>query len=136
MYIYNYNYYCTYSYSFQSFAIIVIIIIHLIPSWISCHFRQFQVYWCIQYHQHSYRVEGWAGKGYVFTKNREMTSIGAILTSTCHTKQLNPCMAKLISQLCGDSQWQSACQGKMRPFKGYLSACGCQTGFSEKKRPK
>ena len=43
------------------------------------------------------------GKGYVFTKNSQMTSIGAIFTSTCHTKQLNP-MAKLISELCGNSQ--------------------------------
>ena len=32
----------------------------------------------------------WWEKGYVFTKNREMTSISAIFTSTCHTKQLNP----------------------------------------------
>ena len=31
-----------------------------------------------------------AGKGYVFTNNREMTTIGAIFNSTCHTKKLNP----------------------------------------------
>ena len=30
------------------------------------------------------------GKGYVFNENREITSIGTILTTTCHTKQLNP----------------------------------------------
>ena len=29
------------------------------------------------------------GKGYVFTKNREITSIDAVFTSTCHKKQLN-----------------------------------------------
>ena len=50
-----------------------------------------------QYHLHSYRVGGWgqagsykvAGKGYIFTKNKEMAFIGAIFTSLCHTKQLN-----------------------------------------------
>ena len=31
-----------------------------------------------------------AGKRYVFNKNREITSIGTIFTSTSHTKQLNP----------------------------------------------
>ena len=50
------------------------------------------------YHYQSYRVEGWGwagthkmvGKDYDFTKNNQMTSVGAIFTSTCHTKQLNP----------------------------------------------
>ena len=45
-----------------------------------------------------------AGKSYIFTKNNQMTSIGAIFTSMCHTKQLRKFMAKLISQSYGDSQ--------------------------------
>ena len=42
-------------------------------------------------------------KGYVFTKNSQMTSIGAIFTSTCHTKQINP-WPNSSARLCGDSQ--------------------------------
>ena len=45
------------------------------------------------------------GKGYVFTKNREMTSIGAIFTSICHTShKAAKFMVILISQSCDDSQ--------------------------------
>ena len=69
-----------------------------------------------------------AGKGYVFTKNREMTSIGTIFTSTCHTKQLHPWPNSSASHVVINNR-QSTCQGKMEPFKGYLSSCGCQTGL-------
>ena len=45
-----------------------------------------------------------AGKGYVFTKNSQMTYIGVIFPSISHTKQLAKFMDKLISQSCGDLQ--------------------------------
>ena len=82
---------------------------------------------------------GWVGshevaeKGYIFTKNSQMTSIGAIFISTCHTKQLNPWLNSSASCVVIYSQL-SACQGKMGPFKGHLSTYGCQTrlrGLSE-----
>ena len=44
------------------------------------------------------------GKGYVNTKTSQMASIGAIFTSTYHTKQLRKSMAKLISQSCAELQ--------------------------------
>ena len=69
-----------------------------------------------------------AGKGYVFTKNREMTTIGAIFTSTCHTKQLNPWPNSSASRVVIHSRL-SACQRKMGPFKGYPSTRGHQTGL-------
>ena len=74
-----------------------------------------------------------AGKGYFFTKNRKMTSVGAIYTSKCHTKQLNPRPNSQASHVVIHS-WLFTCQGKMGPFKGHLSTCGCQTGL--RKRPK
>ena len=97
-------------------------------------------YWYSQYHQYSYRAGGWrwmesyevVGKGYVFTKNRQMTSIDAILTSTCHTKQLNPWPNSSASHVVNHS-WLSACQWKMEPFEGHSSTHGCQTGL--RKRP-
>ena len=68
-------------------------------------------------------------KGYPsFTKNREMTTIGAIFTSTCHTKQLNPWPNSSPSCVVIHSRL-SACQRKMGPFKGYPSTRGCQTGL-------
>ena len=70
--------------------------------------------------------------GYVFTKNSQMISIGAIFTSTCHTKQLNPWPNSSASCVVIHSRL-SACQGNMGPFKGYLSTRGCQTG--SRKRP-
>ena len=82
--------------------------------------------------------EGWAGshkvadKGYVFTRHREMTIIGAIFTSTCHTKHLNPWPNSSAGRVVIHSRL-SACQGKMGPFKGYPSTRGCQTGL--RRRP-
>ena len=65
------------------------------------------------------------GKAYVFTKNSQMASIGAIFTSTCHTKQLNPWQNPSASYVVNHSQL-SACQGKMGPFEGHPSTHGCQ----------
>ena len=73
-----------------------------------------------------------AGKGCVFTKNSQMTAIGTIFSSTCHTKQLNPrtnsstCHVVIPSRL-------FACQRKIGPFEGHLSTYGDQTGL--RKRP-
>ena len=50
----------------------------------------------------------------------QMTSIGAIVTSTCHTKQLNSWPNSSASHVVIQSQL-SACQGKMGPFKIHLS---------------
>ena len=61
-----------------------------------------------------------------------MTTIGAIFTSTCHTKQLNPWSNSSASRVVILSRL-SACQGKMGPFKGYPSTRGRQTGL--RKRP-
>ena len=72
-----------------------------------------------------------AGKGYVFTKNSQMTSIGAIFTSTCHTKQLNPWPNSSVSCVVIHS-WLSAYQGKMGPFEGHLNTHGHQTGLRKK----
>ena len=58
-----------------------------------------------------------AGKGYVFTKTRQMASIGVIFTSTYHTKQLNPWPNSSDSRVVNYSQL-SACQGDMKPFEG------------------
>ena len=48
---------------------------------------------------------------------KQMAPIDAILTSTYHTKQLNPCSNSLVSRLVNYS-WLSACQGDMGPFEG------------------
>ena len=68
-----------------------------------------------------------AGKAYIFTKNSQMTSVGSIFTSTCHTKQLNPWLISSASCVMNHSQL-SACQGKMGPFEGCPSTRGCQAG--------
>ena len=109
-------------------------------------FPPFQMvfYRCSQYHQYSYRVGRWgrsgshevAGKGSIFTKNREMTTTGAIFTSTCHTKQLNPWPNSSASRVVIHSRVHSrlsTCQRKMGPFKGYRSTRVRQTGL--RKRP-
>ena len=67
---------------------------------------------------------------YVFAKNREMTSIGAIFTSTYHSKQLNPWPNSLASRVVIHNQL-SACQEKMGPFKGHPSTGGHQTGLKK-----
>ena len=58
------------------------------------------------------------GKGYVFTKNSQMTSIGIIFITTCHTKQLHPRANSSASHVVIHSQL-SACQGKIGSFEGY-----------------
>ena len=66
-----------------------------------------------------------AGKGYVFTKSSQMTSIGAIFTSTCHTKQLNQWTNLSASRVVIHSHLY-ACKGKMGPFEGQPSTRGHQ----------
>ena len=60
---------------------------------------------------------GWivAGKGYVNTENSQMVSIGAIFTSTYHTKQLNPWPNSLASCVVNYS-WVSDYQGEREPI--------------------
>ena len=53
-----------------------------------------------------------AGNGYVFTKDRQITSIVVIFTPACHTKQLNPLPNSSASHVVIYSGL-SACQGKM-----------------------
>ena len=55
-------------------------------------------------------------------------------TQWCHFylhmshKAAKKSIAKLINQLCGESQLAVACQGKMGTFKGHPDSCGHQTG--------
>ena len=69
------------------------------------------------------------GKGYVFTKNREMTTIGAIFFSTCVSHKAAKSMAKLISQLRGDSQPTVCLSEEDGAIKSYPSTHGHQTGL-------
>ena len=69
-----------------------------------------------------------AGKCYVFTKNSQMTSIGAIFTSICHTKQLSPWPNSSASRVVNHSQL-SACQEKMGSFEDHPRTHGYQTGL-------
>ena len=62
-------------------------------------------------------------KGYAFTKTSRIASIGAIFTSTFHTKQLNPWPNSSASCVVNYSRL-SACQGDMQPFEGDPSTCG------------
>ena len=71
------------------------------------------------------------GKGYVFTKASQMASIGAILTTTYHTKQLNPWPNSPASREVKYSQL-SACQGEMQPFEGDPNTRECLTGLRNK----
>ena len=64
------------------------------------------------------------GKGYVFTKTSQMTSIGVIFTSTYHTKQFNPWPNSSASHVMNYSQL-SDCQGNMQPFEGDPYTRGC-----------
>ena len=57
------------------------------------------------------------GKGYVFTKNSQMASIGAIFTSTYRTKQLNPWPNSSTNRVVNYSRL-SACQGDIELFEG------------------
>ena len=78
-------------------------------------------------------VWGWmgshevVGKGYVFTKNRKMTSIGAIYFHFHMSRKAAKSMAKLISQSCGDLQLAVYLPRKDGPFKGHPSTHGCQS---------
>ena len=108
--------------------------VHWIANWIACHFRYFltgvanttstSIGWEGAGQTGSHKV---AGKGYVLTKNSQMTSNGVIFISICHTKQLNPWPNSSVSHVVNHS-WLSACQGKMGLFKGHPSTHGHQTG--------
>ena len=71
------------------------------------------------------------GKGYVFTKISQMASVGAIFTSTYHTKQLNPWPNSSASRVVNHSRL-SACQGDMEPFEGNPSTRGRLTSLRNK----
>ena len=60
-----------------------------------------------------------------------MASIGAIFTSTYHTKQPNPWPNSSASCVVNYS-WLSACQGHVEPFEGDPSTCGCLTSLRNK----
>ena len=90
-----------------------------IASWISLHFRWFFT----GVDNTSTTPTGWEGrgragshevasKGYVFIKTSQMASIGAIFTSTYHTKQLNPWPNSSASRVVNYSRL-SACQEDM-----------------------
>ena len=109
------------------------------------NFLPFQIvfYLCSQYQWHFYRVGGWgwagshevAGKGSVFTKISQMASIGAIFTSTYHSKQLNPWQNSPASCVVKYSQL-SAFQGDMQPFEGHPNTHGHLTGLRNKPQQK
>ena len=76
----------------------------------------------------SYEVEA---KGYVFTKNSQIAFIGAILTSTYYTKQLNPWPNSSASCVVNYG-WLFACQGDMEPLEGDQSTQRCITSLRNK----
>ena len=76
-----------------------------------------------------------AGKGYIFTKTSQMTSIGAIFISTYHTKQLNPWPNSSASCVVNYSRL-SACQGEMEPFEADQSTHGRLTSLRNKPQQK
>ena len=64
-----------------------------------------------------------------------MTSIGAIFTSTYHTKQLNPWPNLSTNHVVNHSQL-SACQGGMEPVEKHLNARGRPTSLRNKPQQK
>ena len=80
----------------------------------------------------SHRV---AGKGYIFTKTSQMAFIGAIFTSTYHTKQLNPLINSSANYVVNYS-WLFACQGEMEPFEDHSSIRRCLTSLKSKPQQK
>ena len=75
------------------------------------------------------------GKGYIFTQNSQMASIGSIFTSTCHTSQLNSWPNSLASHVVNYSQL-SACQGEMEQFEDHPSSLGRPTSLRNKLQQK
>ena len=88
-------------------------------------------------------MEGWgqvgshkvAGKGYVFTKTSQMASIGAIFTSTYHTKQLTTWPNSSARCVMNYSRL-SAYQGDMQLFEGDPSTHGGLTSLRNKPQQK
>ena len=76
-----------------------------------------------------------AGKGYVFTKTKQMASIGVIFTFTYHTKQLNAWPNSSASRVVNYSQL-SACQGGIQPFEGDPDIHGRLTRLRNKPQQK
>ena len=67
-----------------------------------------------------------------------MASVGAIFTSTYHTKQLNPWTNSSASRVVNYS-WLSACQEDMQPFEGKPSTRGrltCLRNKPQQKQPR
>ena len=75
------------------------------------------------------------GKGCVFTINSQMASIGAILTSTYHTKQLNPWPNPSARRVVYYSQL-SDCHGDMERFESDLSTREYLTSLRNKPQQK
>ena len=76
-----------------------------------------------------------AGKGCNHTENSQIVSIGAISTSTYHTKQLNAYPSSLPS-LFVNYIWLSACPRKIELVKDHLNTHGCLTGLRNKPQKK
>ena len=91
----------------------------------NCKYLEIQ-FWNIQFN-----ISRMIRPTYVFTKNSQMTSIGVIFTSTCHTKQLNPWTNSSASCVMIYRQL-SVYWGKMVPFEGYPSTHGHQTGLRKR----
>ena len=64
-----------------------------------------------------------------------MRSIGAILTSTYHMKQLNPWLSSSASRVV-NYILPSVCWGKMEPFKDHLNTHRCLKNFRNKPQQK
>ena len=60
-----------------------------------------------------------------------MSSTGVIVTSTYHTKQLNPWPNSSASHVVNYS-CLTACQGEMEPFEDHLNTCGHLTNLRNK----
>ena len=84
----------------------------------------------------------WAGtyivarKGYVYTENSQMASIGAIFNSTYVSHKAAKSLAMLISQLCGELHPAVCFSGDMEPFEGYSKMHRHLTGLRNKPQQK
>ena len=75
------------------------------------------------------------GKGYVYTQNNQMASIGVIFTSTYHIKQLNPWPNSSASHMVNYS-WLSVCQGEVEIFEDHPNTHGCLTSLGNRPQRK
>ena len=80
-------------------------------------------------------LQGWWGATKWLGKASHMAYIGALCSSTYHTKQLNPWQNSLASCKVNYSQL-SPWSRKLKPFKDDLSAHGCLTSLRNKPQQK